>query len=123
MNDNTITVEIEGAEYQLRRRLGWYDQGKIDEREFRMYVSGRDLAQATEDLAELEEIEIRMNTAERDLARLKARLVGLSASKIKALPPPHAEMLIEKIEELEQEEQSEVRELREGDPTEIRSSG
>lgn len=121
MNDNTVTVEIEGAEYILRRWLGWYEQDKIDEREFRMFVGGRALSQ-TDNLAELDEIEIRMNTADHNLARLKARLVGFSAGKIKDIPKAHIDILLEKIEELEQEETSEVRELREGNPTETQSN-
>jgi hypothetical protein len=122
MNNNTTTVEIEGTEYQLRQRLSWYEQEKIDEKEFRMFVGGRALSQ-TDNLAELDEIEIRMNTADHNLARLQARLVGLSAGKIRGLPPHHVPILLAKIDELEQEENSEVRELREGNPIGTQSSG
>jgi hypothetical protein len=118
MSDNTITVEIGETTYTLRRRLGWYDQGKIDEREFRMFVNGKDLARVDENLENLEEIEIRMTTTDRDLSRLQARLVGMGTSKIKAIPPSHVPILLEKIEELEREADAEVRELREGNPTE-----
>jgi len=121
MNDNTATVEIGGTTYTLRRRLGWYDQGKINEREFKMYVNGKDLARVDENLENLEEIEIRMTTTDRDLSRLQARLVGLSTSKIKDIPPAHIPILLEKISELEQETDAEVRELREGNPTATRS--
>lgn len=121
MNDNTTTVEIGGTTYTLRRRLGWYDQGKINEREFKMYVNGKDLARVDENLENLEEIEIRMTTTDRDLSRLQARLVGLSTSKIKDIPPAHIPILLEKISELEQETDVEVRELREGNPTATRS--
>ena len=120
MND-TIAIEIEGTTYTLRRRLGWYDQGKINEREFKMYVNGKDLARVDENLENLEEIEIRMTTTDRDLSRLQARLVGLSTSKIKDIPPAHIPILLEKISELEQETDAEVRELREGNPTATRS--
>jgi len=120
MNDNTITVEIGETTYTLRRRLGWYDQGKIDEREFKMYVNGKDLATVDEQLENLEEIEIRMTTTDRNLSRLQARLVGLSTSKIKSIPPAHVPILVQKIEELERETDAEVRELREGNPTEKR---
>jgi hypothetical protein len=123
MNDNTIAVEIGETTYTLRRRLGWYDQGKIDEREFRMFVNGKDLARVDENLENLEEIEIRMTTTDRNLSRLQARLVGLSTSKIKNIPPAHIPILLEKIEELERETLVEVRELREGNPTEKQSSG
>lgn len=123
MSDNTVTEEIGGTTYTLRRRLGWYDQGKIDEREFKMYVNGKDLARVDENLENLEEIEIRMTTTDRNLSRLQTRLVGLSTSKIKAIPPAHIPVLLGKIEELEQETLVEVRELREGNPTERQSSG
>jgi len=124
---NTETKTIEGVDYVLRQRLGWYEQELIDEKDLRLMTDGRSLEQVGEgDLADLEHIEIVMTPTRHKMARLEGRLVsidgkGATRNRIKAIPPGHTAILTDRIAELEEEQRREVAELRAGNPTETPS--
>lgn len=114
--ENTLEIEIEGEVYQLRTRLPWMEQKRIDDLGWRMFVDGRELSKA-QDFSSLEEVEIKTDSARQDHARLVARLVGVRRRDIADLNPGHVAVLLDKIGELEAEAAAEVKAIRQGNPT------
>ena len=92
-------------------RLGWLDQQRIDDAQFKLFANGKAIAQM-DSIDDLPEIEIRIDRASRDLARLGARLVGVKRADILALPQAHVTALLKRIDELEVEARAEVERLR-----------
>ena len=115
-DEMTEVLEIQGDEYQLRRRLPWMEQQRIDALAFRMFVEGKAFTE-TDDIADIEELGIRMDPANHNLARLRARLVNVKRRDILGLPPAHVAILVERIEALEEEEKAEIEALQAGNPT------
>ena len=115
-DEMTEVLEIQNVEYQLRKRLPWMEQQRIDALAFRMFVDGKAFSE-TDNIAELEELEIRMDPANHNLARLRARLVNVKRRDVLDLPPAHVAVLIERIEALETEEKAEIEALTAGNPT------
>lgn len=120
--NNTEIHAIDGTDYQLRRRLGWYEQDYVDSRSFRLYTSGEALKGA-DGLDDLKEVEIVMNTAEHTKARLEHRLVGMNRKDIRKIPPPHVAVLVDIIQAYEDEQEKETEALKAGNPTGTPSSG
>ena len=118
--DNTVQVVIEDITYELRTRLPWMEQRRIDDLGWRMFVDGRELSRHS-DFSEIESVEIATDSAKQDQARLVARLVGVNRREIPNLKPAHVAILLDKIVELETEEAAEVDALKQGNPTETPS--
>lgn len=115
MSKATETFSVDGTDYVLNTRLGWYDQQRVDQAGFHMFVEGRALSDI-DDLSELEAVEMRMDIAQKNLMRLSLRL-GIKPVEAKALPAHHVPSLLERIEQLEDEEEAEIEALKEGNPT------
>jgi len=118
--DNTVQVVIEDITYELRTRLPWMEQRRIDDLGWRMFVGGRELS-GHSDFSEIESVEVATDSAKQDQARLVARLVGVNRREIPNLKPAHVAILLDKIVELETEEAAEVDALKQGNPTETPS--
>lgn len=124
---NAETLTIGGTDYELKQRLGWFEQAEIDERDLRLLTDGQSLAQVgQDDIAALEHIEIVMTPARHNLARLEARLVSIDGQRanrrsIKSIPPAHITTLLSRISEFEQAQRREAEELTPGNPTETLS--
>lgn len=101
------TMEIEGAAYELRKRLGWYEADSVSTAGMRMLLDGK-IISAGVDIEDLEGIEVEIDAATRNLRRLTARVVGLKAYEIKKIPRVHAIKLLARITELEAEEDAEL---------------
>jgi len=115
-DEMTEVLEIQDVEYQLRTRLPWMEQERIDAKAFRMFVDGKAFTEA-DDISEVEELEIRMDPANHNLARLQARLVNVKRRDVLDLPSAHVAILVERIEALEAEEKAEIEALQAGNPT------
>ncbi len=111
----TEVLTIETVDYELKTRLPWMEQAKIEDQAFRFYVDGSALSSG-EGLDNIEELEMRPNTAQHTLARLRARLV-IKRRDIPGLPPAHVAILVDRIAELEDEESAEIEALKDGNPT------
>lgn len=115
MNTEEIAMP-DGAVYTIRTRLGWLDQQRIDDAQFKLFANGRAIAQM-DSIDDLPEIEIRIDRASRDLARLNARLIGVKRADVLALPQAHVAALLRRIDELEAEAKAEMESLQPGNPT------
>lgn len=115
MNTEYVTAP-DGTTYEIRTRLGWLDQQRIDDAQFKLFANGRAIAQM-DSIDDLPEIEIRIDRASRDLARLNARLIGVKRADVLTLPQAHVSALLKRIDELEAEAKAEMESLQPGNPT------
>lgn len=106
----------DGTTYTIRTRLGWLEQQRIEDVQFKLFADGKAIA-SMDSIDDLPEIEIRIDRASRDLTRLNARLVGVKRADILALPQAHVAALLKRIDELEAEAKAEVDSLQPGNPT------
>jgi hypothetical protein len=107
---------IEGTDYELKTRLPWVEQMRIDEKTATFLVTG-DTMKNPSGFSEDDIIEMRVNLVALTMGRLRARLVGVNRKALPGLPPAHVAILVDRIDELETEEQAEVEALKDGNPT------
>lgn len=120
----------DGTAYELKTRLSWVDQARIDDMSSIVFefdgqaIRGMEQMQAfltseaqAGDFDGFIRMEIKTHAAEQAIARLNARLVGMNARQILGLPRAHVVQLLARIAELEAEEAAELAALTPGNPT------
>jgi hypothetical protein len=110
----------DGTVYEIKRRLGWQEQARVDQAAFKLIVDGYAIAElsAVTGLQGLKEMEMRPTPEAQNTARLQCRLVNVTPRQVPALPARHVKVLIARIEALEAEEKAEEEALAEGGPFE-----
>lgn len=111
----TESITIGGETYEIKTRLGWLEQRRIDEAGYRLYTDGKTISKA-DSIDDLPEVQIVIDAAEKDYKRLCARLVGYKPIEVQKINPAHVVVLLARIAELEAEAAREIAALNDASP-------